>query len=156
MPLNPTDELCAACGRRPATVQVVPAGGTAGAAFCEPCAERLVGGVAAGAPRRAPQPGPQQPASKTPALDGFGRDLTADAADGRIDPVIGRDDEIEQTVEILSRRRKNNAVLIGEPGVGKTAIVEGLARRVAAGDVPETLRGARIVTVDLSGMIAGA
>src|SRR5689334_7196173 len=73
--------------------------------------------------------------SQTPALDEFGRDLTAEAREGRVDPVIGRDEEIEQTVEILARRRKNNAVLIGEPGVGKTAIVEGLARRVAEGDV---------------------
>src|SRR5689334_21285879 len=94
--------------------------------------------------------------SQTPALDEFGRDLTAEAREGRVDPVIGRDGEIEQAVEILARRRKNNAVLIGEAGVGKTAIVEGLARRIAEGDVPETLRDARIVAVDLSGMIAGA
>src|SRR3954462_13171155 len=82
------------------------------------------------------------------ALAEFGRDLTADAAAGRIDPVIGRADEIAQTVEILARRRKNNAVLIGEAGVGKTAIAEGLALRIAAGDVPETLRDARVVALD--------
>ncbi|HWT91654.1 MAG TPA: ATP-dependent Clp protease ATP-binding subunit, partial [Solirubrobacteraceae bacterium] len=93
---------------------------------------------------------------KTPALDEFGRDLTDDARAGRIDPVIGRDAEIEQTVEILARRRKNNAVLIGEAGVGKTAIVEGLALRVTQDDVPDTLRGARIVALDLAGMIAGS
>jgi ATP-dependent Clp protease ATP-binding subunit ClpC len=117
------------------------------ATLCETCARELMAAQAAGGT-------PAQ--SQTPALDEFGRDLTADARDGRIDPVIGRDAEIEQTVEILARRRKNNAVLIGEPGVGKTAIAEGLARRVAEGDVPETLHDARIVAVDLSGMVAGA
>src|SRR5687768_17795863 len=96
----------------------------------------------------------EAPASATPALDQFGRDLVADAAAGRIDPVIGRAEEIEETIEILSRRRKNNAVLIGEPGVGKTAVVEGLALRISAGDVPETLRGARLVALDLAGMVA--
>ena len=97
-----------------------------------------------------------QPTSNTPALDQFGRDLTADARDGRIDPVVGREDEIRQTVEILARRRKNNAVLIGEPGVGKTAIVEGLARRIAEGDVPAALRDRRVVALDLAGMLAGS
>lgn len=142
--------VCARCGERPGRVRVVFANGNqrGAATLCEVCAQDVM--AAKGAPAEAPK------ASKTPALDEFGRDLTADAADGRIDPVIGRDDEIEQTVEILARRRKNNAVLIGEPGVGKTAIVEGLARRVVEGDVPETLRDARIVAVDLSGMIAGA
>jgi ATP-dependent Clp protease ATP-binding subunit ClpC len=104
-----------------------------------------------------PQPArPQEPTSETPALDEFGRDLTDDAREGRVDPVIGRADEIEQTVEILARRRKNNAVLIGEAGVGKTAIVEGLALRVAQEDVPETLQGVRIVALDLAGLLAGA
>src|SRR3712207_2736361 len=93
---------------------------------------------------------------KTGTLDEFGRDLTADAAAGRIDPVIGRADEIAQTIEILARRRKNNAVLIGEAGVGKTAIAEGLALRIHEGDVPETLKGARLVALDLAGMLAGA
>ena len=113
------------------------------------------------APQDRPAPGrpaarPADPDSETPTLDGFGRDLTADAAEGRIDPVIGRETEIEQAVEVLARRRKNNAVLIGEPGVGKTAIAEGLALRIAAGEVPATLRGARIVALDLAGMLAGA
>ncbi|MFF8414976.1 ATP-dependent Clp protease ATP-binding subunit [Streptomyces omiyaensis] len=96
---------------------------------------------------------PQQPAT---TLDEFGRDLTEEARAGRLDPVVGRAEEIEQTVEILSRRSKNNPVLIGEPGVGKTAIVEGLAQRIVAGEVPDTLKGKRVVSLDLSGMVAGA
>src|SRR6201991_1883402 len=90
------------------------------------------------------------------ALEEFGRDLTAEAAEGRIDPVIGRADEIAQTIEILARRRKNNAVLIGEAGVGKTAIAEGLALRVHEGNVPAALSDTRIIALDLSGMVAGA
>src|SRR3954465_1390107 len=97
----------------------------------------------------------RQPA-KRGALDEFGRDLTAEAASGRIDPVVGRAGEIAQTVEILARRRKNNAVLIGEAGVGKTAIAEGLALRIHEGDVPDALQDTRIVALDLSGMVAGA
>ncbi|MFJ3036049.1 ATP-dependent Clp protease ATP-binding subunit [Curtobacterium pusillum] len=96
-----------------------------------------------------------EPASDTPTLDQFGTDLTERARDGRIDPVIGRADEIEQTVEILLRRTKNNPVLIGEPGVGKTAIVEGLAQRIADGDVPVLLQGKRVVALDLPGMLSG-
>ncbi|MGP4021582.1 ATP-dependent Clp protease ATP-binding subunit [Saccharopolyspora sp. 5N708] len=93
--------------------------------------------------------------SGTPTLDQFGRDLTARARDGELDPVIGRAEEIEQTVEILSRRTKNNPVLIGEAGVGKTAIVEGLAQRIAAGQVPQVLADKRVVQLELSGMLAG-
>ncbi|MER5437796.1 AAA family ATPase [Streptomyces sp. NPDC002790] len=89
-------------------------------------------------------------------LDEFGRDLTEEAKAGKLDPVVGRAEEIEQTVEILSRRSKNNPVLIGEPGVGKTAIVEGLAQRIVAGEVPDTLKGKRVVALDMSGMVAGA
>ncbi|SFQ48599.1 ATP-dependent Clp protease ATP-binding subunit ClpC [Amycolatopsis arida] len=91
----------------------------------------------------------------TETLEQFGRDLTQQARDGDLDPVVGRDDEIEQTVEVLSRRTKNNPVLIGEAGVGKTAIVEGLAQRIAADDVPESLTGRRVVQLDLTAMVAG-
>jgi ATP-dependent Clp protease ATP-binding subunit ClpC len=91
----------------------------------------------------------------TPYLDQFGRDLTDLARQGRIDPVIGRDEEIEQTVEVLSRRGKNNPVLIGDAGVGKTAIVEGLAQRIADDDVPDVLAGRRVVALDVSGVVAG-
>ncbi|WRL61807.1 ATP-dependent Clp protease ATP-binding subunit [Blastococcus brunescens] len=101
------------------------------------------------------QGGAGRPASSTPTLDEFGRDLTAMARNGEIDPVIGREQEIEQTVEVLSRRRKNNPVLIGEAGVGKTAIVEGIAAQIVEGDVPETLRGRRVVEIDLTGLVAG-
>jgi ATP-dependent Clp protease ATP-binding subunit ClpC len=91
----------------------------------------------------------------TPTLDKYGRDLTDLARQGRIDPVIGRDDEIEQTIEVLSRRGKNNPVLIGDAGVGKTAVVEGLAQRIADGDVPDVLGGRRVVALDLTGVVAG-
>ncbi|KOG15482.1 MULTISPECIES: ATP-dependent Clp protease ATP-binding subunit [Streptomyces] len=101
----------------------------------------------------APPAAKQQPAT---TLDEYGRDLTEEARAGKLDPVVGRAEEIEQTVEILSRRSKNNPVLIGEPGVGKTAIVEGLAQRIVADEVPETLKGKRVVSLDLSGMVAGA
>ena len=96
------------------------------------------------------------PESTYQALAKYGVDLTERARDGRLDPVIGRDAEIRRVVQVLSRRTKNNPVLIGEPGVGKTAIVEGLAQRVVAGDVPESLRGKRIVSLDLGAMVAGA
>ncbi|MCF0120833.1 MAG: ATP-dependent Clp protease ATP-binding subunit, partial [Oscillospiraceae bacterium] len=93
--------------------------------------------------------------AETKTLDQFSRDLTEAARKGQLDPVIGRSEEIQRVIQILSRRTKNNPVLIGEPGVGKTAIAEGLAQRVISGDVPETLEGKRIVSLDLSGMVAG-
>ncbi len=172
-----SNDTCAACGRRPGVVRVVwtADGERNTAALCERCATRLMqvgGGQLGGMPMGGQSPfggpfgapveaGPQQAGgsgsdSDTPALDSFSRDLTAEAREGRIDPVIGRDEEIEQTIEILARRRKNNAVLIGDAGVGKTAIVEGLARRIVEGDVPETLRDRRVVALDLSGMLAGS
>ena len=98
----------------------------------------------------------QDPEGSYQALEKFGRDLTLAAEDGRLDPVIGRDEEIRRVMEILSRRTKNNPVLIGEPGVGKTAIAEGLAQRIVAGDVPETLRDRRIWALDLGLLLAGA
>ncbi len=94
--------------------------------------------------------------TSTPTLDKFGRDLTAMAKENKFDPVIGRSSEIDRVIQILSRRTKNNPCLIGEPGVGKTAVVEGLAQRIASGDVPELLKDKRLVTVDLSSMVAGA
>ncbi|MER6345917.1 ATP-dependent Clp protease ATP-binding subunit [Streptomyces sp. NPDC001595] len=108
---------------------------------------------AGAAPRAARAERPRQ--ATTPTLDKYGRDLTDQARRGRIDPVIGRDDEIEQTIEVLSRRGKNNPVLIGDAGVGKTAIVEGLAQRIADGDVPDVLVGRRVVALDLTGVVAG-
>ncbi|HBU7809725.1 TPA: AAA family ATPase, partial [Klebsiella pneumoniae] len=94
--------------------------------------------------------------TNTPELDKYSRDLTKMARDGKLDPVIGRAQEIETTIEVLARRKKNNPVLIGEPGVGKTAIVEGLAQRMVAGEVPETLRDKRLVELNINAMVAGA
>ena len=94
--------------------------------------------------------------SSTPALDSYSRNLTQMALDGELDPVIGREHEIQRVIQILSRRTKNNPCLIGEPGVGKTAVVEGLAQRIAAGDVPDTIADKRVMTLDLSGMVAGS
>ena len=98
----------------------------------------------------------QDPESKYQALSKYGRDLTELARQGKLDPVIGRDEEIRRVIQVLSRRTKNNPVLIGEPGVGKTAIVEGLAQRIISGDVPETLPNKRLVVLDLGSMLAGA
>ncbi|HWH31834.1 MAG TPA: Clp protease N-terminal domain-containing protein, partial [Egibacteraceae bacterium] len=105
--------------------------------------------------------GSQRVTSQTPedtyqALERYARDLTKEARDGRLDPVIGRDEEIRRVIQVLSRRTKNNPVLIGDPGVGKTAIVEGLAQRIVAGDVPEGLKDKRLVSLDLGAMVAGA
>ena len=94
--------------------------------------------------------------SKTPTLDQYGRDLTAEAAEGKLDPAAGRQRELRRVITVLGRRQKNNPVLIGEPGVGKTAIVEGLARRIHEGNVPAALRGKRIVSLNIGGMVAGA
>ncbi|MFZ3371708.1 MAG: Clp protease N-terminal domain-containing protein, partial [Desulfitobacteriaceae bacterium] len=94
--------------------------------------------------------------SNTPALNEFGRDLTEMASAGKLDPVVGRENEIERVIQVLSRRTKNNPVLIGEPGVGKTAIAEGLAQRIISNKVPETLDNKRVVTLDLAAMVAGS
>ena len=172
--------LCDVCGERPAVAQVrfVKDGAQRDGAVCEQCMRRAMNaqgfpgangqtglfadafngqgdqrGQGAQALRQRQQTAPNSP--QTPALDQFGHDLTEDARTGGIDPVIGRDAEVAQVIEILSRRRKNNAVLIGEAGVGKTAIAEGLALAIAKNQVPESLKGIRVVALDLAGMVAG-
>jgi ATP-dependent Clp protease ATP-binding subunit ClpC len=163
--------LCDICGERPGVVQVMFANGSGRRAglLCERCAREAVAAQQSGAPQGGlfgAQGGPgagvgadrrseTQSQSQTPTLDEFGTDLTAEARAGRVDPVIGRTSEIEQVVETLTRRRKNNAALIGEAGVGKTAIAEGLALRIAENEVPEPLRGVRVIALDLAGMVAG-
>ncbi|MFF0863367.1 ATP-dependent Clp protease ATP-binding subunit [Nonomuraea sp. NPDC003560] len=117
-------------------------------------ANELQQAIMSGASRQ--QHGDGRRPTDTPALDEYGRDLTEEARQGRIDPVVGREDEIEQAIEVLSRRTKNNPCLIGEPGVGKTAIVEGIAQRIVNGSVPDTLKDRRVVALDLTGMVAGS
>ncbi len=128
--------------------QILARAGVTAEALTQSVRETVTGGERA----------PEQAAASEPAtmLERYGRDLTSLAEAGELDPVIGRADEIEQTIEILSRRTKNNPVLIGEAGVGKTAIVEGLAQAIVSGDVPEQLRGSRVVSLDLPAMLAGA
>ena len=114
------------------------------------------GGKAPGSEQGRSADGKAQKTSSTPTLDEYSRDITKLAKDGKLDPVIGRDQEISRVIQILSRRTKNNPCLIGEPGVGKTAIAEGLALRIISGNVPETILGKRLVSLDLSGMVAGS
>lgn len=134
--------VCQRCGRRPAVIQsqqIGPDGRPIFVNLCEICFQEV-----------------KEEASRTSFLDKYGRDLTALAREDKLDPVIGRKGEIDRVIHVLSRRTKNNPVLIGDPGVGKTAIVEGLAQRIVQGIIPETLVGKRVVSLDLALMLAGA
>src|SRR3989344_6654779 len=135
--------ICQNCGKRQAVFQThqLVEGRPTIVYLCEVCAEEFRSGAQS---------------NRTTALEQYGRDITAMAEEGKLDPVIGRKKEIERVIHILSRRTKNNPVLIGDPGVGKTAIVEGLAQRIVQGLVPETLNGKRVVSLDISLMLAGA
>ena len=171
---------CERCNEREAQVRLdqVVNGERQQHYFCSQCAEELMHGImgegaaqpsasqgpnifgVGGSPFRAgstqTQTATKAPASKTPALDHFGRDLTAEAARGELDPTAARDREIRRVITVLCRRQKNNPVLIGEPGVGKTAVVEGIARKIATHDVPAMLEGKRLISLNLGGMVAGA
>jgi ATP-dependent Clp protease ATP-binding subunit ClpC len=163
---------CERCRQRDAQVRVdqVVDGQRQQHYFCSECAQELMGKLQGFGMESQPQ-GPnifgqdasealgqtkQRPESKTPALDGFGRDLTAEARAGRLDPTVGRAREIRRVITVLCRRQKNNPVLIGEPGVGKTAVVEGLAKRIVDHEVPAMLEGRRIIALNMGAMVAGA
>ncbi len=147
--------ICQSCGRRPANVRMLIRvdGRRAVTEMCLPCMQAIHEGAFTQQTSAPPEAtGGEEPGG---ILDQFGRDLTRLAREGRIDPVIGRDTELERVIRILVRRTKNNPVLVGEPGVGKTAIAEGLARRIVEERVPAVLRGRRVVALDLAGMVAG-